>query len=1662
MATTTLLHRTPSIPRLPTPQHIIPQRRPRSPDDIIVIDDDDDDPAALRPLPPPAQRRRMTPFPEIIEIFDSDDDDDSGPGPSNRNGRFAGGSQSTSSSSERAHSDGNSRLFSLSPPPLDAHIPPVPRLPAQFAALASLPISRSHPPRPPVVSNQGSSRVPAPIRAASSDLLGISIGRDSSPIIIDDDDDDDIIRPAPRARHNPPMGFGGALISTNNARVAAQRQERQRRLERSTAGSRVAPLVAGGSRVRPSNDHNGFLSRLRRLAAPWRPHVIEGEDPLNQIDFLALAAPPNEDDEQTRADADFALDLFLRDHEQQMGLSRIFRFGGAQTQWGGLFGREPDAPAEDAYKQEYTHPPRAEGGFVFDFEPSQIVPAPASGKGKGKEVVIDVDEADKNRVDALLVCAHCFDPLFLRSNVEGGEEEEKRRRLWGLRCGHVFDGKCLEKLWQPADEAAAVSSQVHQTKVVGKGKAKGAPPPVLDEDAEEQQERDPDSSSSDSESDGAQDLLPPPIRRRLRSSHLRRAHQPVEEELREGVDEARGNVEVELVALHASRRLRRGTSGHVLSPIAGECIAFATMPARVIDVERGVNDIFNAVQRTSYQTKNFAAARQLHCRNLGNDPGDKYANKFETAFWGATLRALPLKKGVPAGDRAIRFVAHYFTYLQDHDVDEAEDSDDEDVTTLASRFLTRMMERLLPGVSAKDKVVRYRVVELITEIAGEMPMFDEITYQALRSALLERMADKEVTIRVQAAVALCRFSNCEDPAKLVDDQELLTHILMDRLARDDAADVRKSILRNITLTAEVKDALISRTRDSDPAVRRVAYTDVFTKLLPSSEVLSVQDRETIVSNGLGDRDSTIRGYAATMVQTWFANIDAAEEITAKMEDVDISNPNDTEKVAAVEESRQLLAKLDKFLMLFDLTAETTQHGETHRGKAAADALKTLFAPKMNIEEKINFAVIGDYFTSLTPRRIFLARVFLDHLADNGREVPDTCTIPPVTACAYHIQEWMNVLFEQRVASSEHELIVRELLKFALNLDYGDETGRRNMVVLMKKGVENPSLPLELLPQCLDVMRKLHSERDLLRIIVEVVNDLRDDEVEEEEDEDGNQSLDSIDPSQQPTPRKKPARQDLPPEQRRIADERDLRCLRLCIALLERLDGTFEQNSMLEGVFADLIAPSVWSENPAIQEASLTAFGLSLIVARDRAARSILHLFGRVNQAASLASQIAIYKAGCDLLLAHWNYFSADVNKTCLEFLLKQFDLQMEQKEKASAELSAVLSLGLAKLVLHSLIDDPKPVMTRLVLAYYSPYNRDNQELLQASTYFLNMFGRSSVAHQKVMVKIFPQVFKETAEMYLKYEADADDPASLDLANLIGLWVECTDPAQVLDPNDEAGQSGDPMTQFMLAEEVLRFMLNEKNMPKEQRKLLCQMLDKLYLPKDVDDADRVRTLRLLVNNVNRRRPVKDMISNNAMKRLDAKISKQYADHIEGFDEDAYREMEQHRALFEFLDEIFSDDEEEAPKKKTRKRRSKSVATTDDDNVSVASSKARGKSKPKAKRRRLSTSDDDSDEDDNVTAKGTPPPAPNRQLRARAPAKTIKKPVIAISDSEEESDEEVPRPPRKRATTRKQEAQIIADIEEIIDRETPVEVEPDSIFVDDSDEEEEVSGQLLMGL
>ncbi|KZV97200.1 hypothetical protein EXIGLDRAFT_833051 [Exidia glandulosa HHB12029] len=964
--------------------------------------------------------------------------------------------------------------------------------------------------------------------------------------------------------------------------------------------------------------------------------------------------------------------------------------------------------------------------------------------------------------------------------------------------------------------------------------------------------------------------------------------------------------------------------------------------------------------------KNWAALHKLHAQAA--DIHDTTPKKRDAAYGGTLVfeqwfidmveRVVSVKKGAGGGvaERLIKFISGYVKFVNEKATEDGS-ADEED--TFAFRFVTHLMNHLLVGFVAKDKIVRYRCVQIVAESVAFLGAIDEKLYRSLRAGFLARTEDKEVPVRVQTVVALGKMQASDDPD---DREEKIEDVLLDILQHDPSGDVRRTALLSAPLLPRTLPTLLTRIRDSDATVRRTLLSNILTKLKAAN--LTPEQLARVVSCGLRDRDENVKGAARALVAGWIPA--ARKDEPVKNEEID--------------------ALLD-FVQLFDIASSA---------ESLQSALECIFDVRRDILDKLEFA--EEYWLEMTPEKAVLARVFVEYCTKNKDEARMERALPVVTALAFRVQDAVNGLEDDGEKSGEEEFVAGEMLRMAALLDYADEIGRRKMFALVRDMLSQESLPDALVAPCLDVLRVLSaSERDLIRVVVEIVHEVRDPQDEAEADEveaamgladDDDEGEDGEGPSEKaPKPPKEQKKlEDMEPEERERMVALDLRSLALCIGMLERVNGSFEENSTLEGILADLIIPSVKRKETILRERGLVSLGLCCLIAKRMALNSFQLFLGQI-QTAPEPLKIRVLQIAFDIMMVHEAEFlgpRAVVGEgKMVDFLLHT----LENTE--SDEVQSVLCVGLSKLMLSGMITDER-VLKALVLAYLSPQTADNQSLRQCLAYFLPVYCFSSSKNQRRMAEIAVPMFTVMHQV----RADLDDDGIMVSQAQVGeLLLEWTNPENQI---DIPGVKHDETVHLDLAVEIAQALYDEE-MEIANKKILCQMMSKVFIPNEIDD-DKLRTLVVLLSNIQLRRPIHDTTAKNALDRFEKSLRKKFADKLEGVSEEDYRKLEHLSKLFEFLDAMpeVEEDEPPAPKKRGASRANKS--TTPKPNAKT----------PARKRRKSGDSDDDSDNDvgsratASRTASPTPTPAREKHSRSAAPKKSLA--VDPESDEDEEASDD----------------------------------------------------------
>ncbi|KAF9007448.1 hypothetical protein BDQ17DRAFT_1422823 [Cyathus striatus] len=369
---------------------IVPQRRRREPEEIIDVDEFDDFPTAgssstARPVAPVPTRNAQP----IILIDSDEDDEDVQVVRTSTAVRQQRPSIPRPSSFASASSSSMPRMrfFSPPPPPREVPVEVIPPVPQVPREYAALQ-GFTHRDR----------RLPFPVGPGATNRGSENSHTDSKlPYAIG---------ASPPHHHHHPY-------------PPQQRRE-------STEGD--APRAAPRSHHVPQMGLGGALITSNRARAEQERRRGLGGMFSNTLDLLALGLPMGPEDDLHPFEA------ILRYHNNEDG-PRLY-FPRERTE-------RSRRSEEEEYQTRFTHPKPPEPGFTFDFAPRE---EEDSGADDGVAAPAKAEAKASRSLSTTLVCARCMDPLVLGAKLT---EEESRRKIWALRCGHLIDEKCLDEIGVP-------------------------------------------------------------------------------------------------------------------------------------------------------------------------------------------------------------------------------------------------------------------------------------------------------------------------------------------------------------------------------------------------------------------------------------------------------------------------------------------------------------------------------------------------------------------------------------------------------------------------------------------------------------------------------------------------------------------------------------------------------------------------------------------------------------------------------------------------------------------------------------------------------------------------------------------------------------------------------------------------------------------------------------------------------------------------------------------------------------------------------------------------------------------------------------------------------------------------------------------------------------
>lgn len=425
---------------------------------------------------------------------------------------------------------------------------------------------------------------------------------------------------------------------------------------------------------------------------------------------------------------------------------------------------------------------------------------------------------------------------------------------------------------------------------------------------------------------------------------------------------------------------------------------------------------------------------------------------------------------------------------------------------------------------------------------------------------------------------------------------------------------------------------------------------------------------------------------------------------------------------------------------------------------------------------------------------------------------------------------------------------------------------------------SPTLPFELIDPCMEMMKAMMpSEREFIRVIVEVIIDLRDhDELTEEPTEivlhntSFSNSSHSILRRRRERSVKEPVdREGARKEDREAADLRALRCLMICNSMLERVNGPFDDNSTLQGILNDLIIPSVQRMELFLREKALTALGLCSLIAK-RMALGSFELFSSECVRAPDPIRIVVLRVIFDLMLTYERAFfgkSAEMDSKLITFLLSIMDIELG-KDEPCPEVLALLCIGFSKLLLLGIVDNDKMLLC-LLIAYISPDMASNQEAKQCLSYF---FIRYSTAHPQNKIRL-QSIFMTALDTMTRLSESLDELQNMTTPERFGeMLLAWSNPQFGLENEDFAS------IKDLHAKIAIDILITLYDSERSDHGILCHLLNQpLFLPEDLD-LKMIHMIDLLLINHSIQCPFDDAATTKAFDRFRTRFNKIYSKQL----------------------------------------------------------------------------------------------------------------------------------------------------------------------------------------
>uniref|UniRef100_A0A8C4ZNT9 Non-SMC condensin I complex, subunit G n=1 Tax=Gadus morhua TaxID=8049 RepID=A0A8C4ZNT9_GADMO len=876
------------------------------------------------------------------------------------------------------------------------------------------------------------------------------------------------------------------------------------------------------------------------------------------------------------------------------------------------------------------------------------------------------------------------------------------------------------------------------------------------------------------------------------------------------------------------------------------------------DSEMEIKEAFNRAQKGHNNKAKLVAV----LKNRYNTLEDK--TLFHEKFIHYLKYAMIVYKREPAVENVIEFVAKF---QQEEEEEDEEEEDDHP-------FLTFIFNFLLESHKANSHAVRFRVCQLINKLLGSMSenaQIDDDLFDSLHQAMLIRVTDKFPNVRIQAALAMTRLQQPQDP----DCPTVSAYMLI--LDNDSNAEVRRAVLSCIAMSPITLVKVLKRTRDVKESVRKLAYQVLADKV--HVKALSIAQRVTLLEEGLHDTSEAVREAVKTrLLPSWLKHLDG--DVVLLLPRLDVENCSET----ALEVLKAIFTNMPEEEML-------------------KDRVKLIPGDALSCENVIYWRALCE---------------FVRAKGDEGEEMLEKI-LPDAATYADYLQGTVPVLSEAQRAefnslemAMRKEFISQQLIHLVGCLDTNEEGGRKRVLAVLQELLCRPQTPASLVSLLTEKLLSLiPDDNRRIQMVAEIISDVRepiaeagppldeaqdrrrqiklaevkvrilearqalDDCIAAQEFSNAAQFKDSItELENQRNLVLQEAAEGSQPVDREVRTEKSdpdtlLRCLTMCAELLKQMNIKTRIGPTLSAIVSSLIVPCIANAHPAVRNMAVVCLGTSALHSKELAKAHMVLLL-QIAQLDEVKIRISALRSIIDLLLLfsfqllsekpvtqatpashspggqeeeepteEKGDLAGDTAQSILQLLSEFLDGEVSDLRTETAQ-------GLAKLMYMDRFSSAK-MFSRLVLLWYNPVTEGDTSLRHCLGVFFQLYARET--HQEVVGESFLPTVRTLMN------APATSPlAEVDPSNVVELLVELTRPGTLIKPS----ANHEPPNRVM-ALRVCGEILKDQTAP--EVRLYAKTLNNLEVSANEGTRQELHALLLEVTQV-----VKDRISLRAVEKV----------------------------------------------------------------------------------------------------------------------------------------------------------------------------------------------------